>query len=262
MPYVVASDGVRLYYETVGSGPPLVLQTGGAGDGSMWRDAGYVDALSSVRRCVLLDHRGHGRSEQPPLAQAHTMERYAADVVDVLDDLAIERTAFWGYSQGGEIGLALAALHPSRIVALITTGVISSPDRRANSAEDTDGIRAIRHGGWAGFLDPAALSWMPAWFQRQVQATNPEMLALWFEAYADWNPWDRLSQMAIPILMFVGELEDPEHWNSRAAELAPNARLVRLAGLDHLGAYIRCDLVAPVAKEFLDGIRLAVELEG
>jgi len=74
----------------------------------MWRDAGYVDALSSVRRCVLLDHRGHGRSEQPPLAQAHTMERYAADVVDVLDDLAIERTAFWGYSQGGEIGLALA----------------------------------------------------------------------------------------------------------------------------------------------------------
>src|SRR2546425_5821038 len=138
----------------------------------MWRDAGYVDALSSVRRCVLLDHRGHGRSEQPPLAQAHTMERYAADVVDVLDDLAIERIAFWGYSQGGEIGLALAALHPSRIVALITTGVISSPDRRANSAEDTDGIRAIRHGGWAGFLDPAALSSMPAWFQRQVQATN------------------------------------------------------------------------------------------
>ncbi len=101
---------------------------------------------------------------------------------------------------------------------------------------------------------------MPAWFQRQVQATNPEMLALWFEAYADWNPWDRLSQMAIPILMFVGELEDPEHWNSRAAELAPNARLVRLAGLDHLGAYIRSDLVVPVAKEFLDGIRLAVEL--
>ena len=147
-------------------------------------------------------------------------------------------------------------------MALITTGVISSPDRRANSAEDTDGIRAIRHGGWAGFLDPAALSSTPAWFQRQVQATNPEMLALWFEAYADWNPWDRLSQMAIPILMFVGELEDPEHWNSRAAELAPNARLVRLAGLDHLGAYIRCDLVAPVAKEFLDGIRLAVELEG
>jgi len=254
MPSVVASDGVRLYYETIGSGPPLVLQTGGAGAGSMWRDAGYVDALSSVHRCVLLDHRGHGRSEQPPSARAHTMERYAADVVDVLDHIAVDRTVFWGYSQGGEIGLALAALYPRRVAALITTGVISNPDRRANAAEDAESISALRDGGWSGFLDPAALSSMPAWFQRQVQSTNPEMLALWFEAYTDWNPWERLSQMALPILMFVGELEDPEHWNSRAAELAPNARVVRLDGLEHLGAYIRVDSVVPVAKEFLTGI--------
>jgi pimeloyl-ACP methyl ester carboxylesterase len=251
---VVTSDGVRLFYETTGSGPPLVLQTGGAGDGSMWRDACYVDALSSAHRCVLLDHRGHGRSDQPPLVQAHTIDRYAADVIDVLDDAGIERTAFWGYSQGGEIGLALAALYPARIAALITTGVISNPNRTANAAEDAEGISAIRRGGWAGFLDPDALSSMPEWFRRQAEATNPEMLALWLEAYAGWNPWERLPQIAIPILMFVGELEDPEQWNSRAAELAQNARVVRLAGLDHLGAYIRADLVVPVAKEFLAGI--------
>jgi pimeloyl-ACP methyl ester carboxylesterase len=253
MPHIVASDGVGLDYETVGTGPPLVLQTGGAGDGSMWRDAGYIEALSSVHRCVLLDHRGHGRSGQPPLAQAHKMERYAADVVDVLDHAGIERTAFWGYSQGGEIGLALSALFPGRITALITTGVISNRDRMANAADNEEGITALRDGGWAGFLDPPALSSMPAWFQRQVQATNPEMLALWFEAYADWNPWELLPEIAIPILMFVGELEDPEDWNSRAAELAPNARVVRLAALDHLGAYVRCDLVVPIAKEFLAG---------
>src|SRR5438552_16909522 len=104
----------------------------------MWRDAGYVDALSSVRRCVLLDHRGHGRSAQPPLTQAHTMERYAADVVDVLDDLAIERTACWGYSRCSEIALALAALHPSPIGAMITTGVISISHRRTIHSGDTN----------------------------------------------------------------------------------------------------------------------------
>jgi len=92
---------------------------------------------------------------------------------------------------------------------------------------------------------------MPTWFQRQVQTTNPEMVALWLEAYGDWDPWARLPQIATPILMFVGQLEDPEEWNSRAAKLAPNARVVRMTGLDHLEAYIRSDLVLPVAKEFL-----------
>lgn len=251
MPFFVSTDGVKLRYETVGDGPPLVLQTGGAGDGSMWRDAGYVEALSSAYRCVLFDHRGHGLSGQPPLVEAHTMQRYAADVVELLDHAGIERSAFWGYSQGGEIGIAVATLYPERIKALITTGVISNPDRRANAAEDTQGISELRERGWDGLLGSGTVGSMPAWFQRQVQTTNPEMVALWFEAYGDWDPWARLPEIAVPILMFVGELEDPEGWNSRAAKLAPKAKAVRLAGLDHLGGYIRSDLVLPVAKEFL-----------
>jgi pimeloyl-ACP methyl ester carboxylesterase len=251
MPFVVSRDGVKLYYETIGEGPPLVLQTGGAGDGSMWRDAGYVEDLTSVCQCVLFDHRGHGRSDQPPLVQAHTMQRYAADVVDLLDHAGIERSAFWGYSQGGEIGLAVAALHPERMTALITTGVVSNPDRRASAAEDAEAISGIREHGWDGLLGTGTVDSQPRWFQRQVQTTNPEMVALWLEAYGDWDPWAQLPQIATPILMFVGELEDPEDWNSRAPLLAPNARVVRLAGLDHLEAYVRSDLVLPLAKEFL-----------
>ena len=251
MPFFVSSDEVKLYYETIGKGPALVLQTGGAGDGSMWRDAGYVEDLSSAFQCVLFDHRGHGRSDQPSLAQAHTMPRYAADVVEMLDHARIERSAFWGYSQGGEIGLAIAALYPERITALITTGVISNPDRRANAAEDAETIGGIREHGWDGLLGTGTVSSMPTWFQRQVQTTNPEMVALWLEAYGDWDPWALLPQIVTPILMFVGQLEDPEEWNSRAAKLAPNARVVRMTGLDHLEAYIRSDLVLPVAKEFL-----------
>lgn len=247
MPLFASHDLVRLHYKTVGSGPPLVLQTGGAGDGSMWRDAGYVDSLASARQCLLFDHRGHGRSDQPTLAQAHTIQHYAADVVALLDHAGLERAAFWGYSQGGEIGLAVAALHPDRLTALIMTGVISDPDRSAKAAKDAAGVKAIRERGW----DAAAFSSTPAWFQHQVRQTNPEMLALWLDAYGDWNPWTRLRQIATPILMFVGEFEDPEDWNSRAARLAPDARVVRLAGLDHLGAYIRSDLILPTAMEFL-----------
>ena len=251
MPLFVSSDEVELYYESIGKGPPLVLQTGGAGDGSMWRDAGYVEDLCSAFQCILFDHRGHGRSGQPALAQAHTVSRYAADVVEMLDHAGIDRSAFWGYSQGGEIGLAVAALYPDRMSALITTGVISNPDRRANAAEDAQAVSDIRERGWDGLLGSGAVDSMPPWFQRQVQATNPEMVALWLEAYGNWDPWVRLPQLTTPILMFVGELEDPEDWNSRSAKLALDARVVRLAGLDHLAAFIHSDLVLPAAKEFL-----------
>jgi hypothetical protein len=51
--------------------------------------------------------------------------------------------------------------------------------------------------------------------------------------------------------MFVGDLEDPEHLNDRAAELMRDATVRRLEGLDHLGAFIASDLVIPTALEFL-----------
>ena|ERR1700693_1324421 len=251
MPFVVASDGVKLFYETAGSGPPLVLQTGGAGDGTMWQDAGYVEALSANNQCLLFDHRGHGRSDQPPLAASHTMARYAADVVELLDHAGIDRAAFWGYSQGGEIGRAIAFLYPERLTALITTGVIGNPDRGVDADEIREAIDGIGHQGWDAIVDPAALALAPAWFKHHVESTNPHMLSLWFEAYGGWDPWTLLPRISAPILMFVGELEDPDDWNSRAAQLAGNARVVRLPGLDHLQAFIRSDLVVPEALEFL-----------
>lgn len=251
MPSFKSHDGVKLYYDAVGAGPALVLQTGGAGDGSIWRDAGYVDALARVRQCLLFDHRGHGRSDKPALAEAHTMQHYAADVAALLDHAGHERAAFWGYSQGGEIGLGVAALHPERLTSLITTGVIGGPDRQADAAELAGALVGIRQRGWDEVIDAEGFASLPAWFQRQIRETDPEMLALWWEAYGNWDPWTRLPTMSVPILMFVGELEDPHEWNTRAARLAPDAQVIRLAGLDHPGAYIHSELVLPAALEFL-----------
>ncbi|HEX9907655.1 MAG TPA: alpha/beta hydrolase [Thermoplasmata archaeon] len=64
MPYVTG-NGVRIHYETVGHGPPIILAHGGTGNSSMWRLAGYLDELNG-HRCILIDRRGHGLSEKPP----------------------------------------------------------------------------------------------------------------------------------------------------------------------------------------------------
>jgi len=234
------------------SGPALVLQTGGAGDGSMWRDAGYVEALSTGYKCVLFDHRGHGLSDQPTRREAHSMERYVDDIVELLDQVGVERAGFWGYSQGGIIGLALGALHPERLTALLMTGAMETPDRKLHAAENLEGAEALRTHGWHpdGYRSEPEES-VPAWFQRHFDSTNPEMLALWLDCEAEWDTWSLLSSVTVPVQMFVGDLEDPDHLNEKAAELMRYASVSRLEGLDHLDAFIRSDLVMPEATAFL-----------
>ena len=255
MPFLLSPDGVRLHYETMGAGPPLVLQTGGAGDGSMWRDAGYVDALSAMCQCILLDHRGHGRSDKPKDVPAHAVERYTDDLGALLEHLDLRRAAFWGYSQAAMIGLGFAALHPDRLTALITTGGIGNPDVRTPREERLQEASAIRKRGWQALTFGAETALIPKWFQRQIESTDPEMLALWMEANWDWDLWARLPLVSAPVLMVVGEREDPENWNSRAARLMPEARVIRLAGLGHLAAYVQSELVLPYAIEFLAEVR-------
>ena len=250
MPFLTAADGVRLHYEEAGSGPPLVLQTGGAGDGSMWRDAGYVDGLAEDFKCVLFDHRGHGRSDQPATVAEHAMQRYVSDLVSLMDHLQVPHAAFWGYSQGADIGLSAASIHPQRFTAVISTGVIEP--NTATPEENREQAGLLRRDGWKDVV--AGAGWSPSpWFMRQFEATNPEMLALWYEAYGDWDTWSLLPQIEAPVLMFAGELEDPERSTDAAAQRIPGACIVRLAGLDHIGAYERSDLVLPAAKDFLRG---------
>lgn len=251
MPFVSSTDGTRLHYEIAGSGPTLVLQTGGAGDGTMWRDAGYVEPLSSLYRCILFDHRGHGQSDRPAGRAAHSMERYAADIVELLDHVGVERAGFWGYSQGWMVGLAVAALYPDRLTGLLGTGAIETPDRAANAAENLEGARALRTRGWEPGSYQSQPAQIPAWLQRHFDSTDPEMVALWLEGEGEWDMWSHLPAVTIPVQMVVGDLEDPEHLNDQAARLMRDARVLRLEGLDHLGAFVRSDLVIPTAIEFL-----------
>lgn len=70
---VVERNGFRLYYADRGSGPAVLFHTGGGGDGRMWELAGYTEALGGCRQ-LLMDHRGHGRSDQPVGLAAHAID--------------------------------------------------------------------------------------------------------------------------------------------------------------------------------------------
>jgi pimeloyl-ACP methyl ester carboxylesterase len=246
-------SGVRIHYEVVGDGPPLVLHTGLLGDSRMWRDAGYVEALHGFR-LVLVDHRGHGRSDRPAGLDAHRIERYAADVVAVLDALSIERAAFLGYSDGARVGYVLAAADPMRVAALVALGVPGLHDagERRELAELAALVRASGTGGLVDELerDEAPL---PAWLRAHFLETDAEMAALELEAWArHWEgPWPLFETIEAPTLIVVGEGEDPDGQAERAVRAMRDGRHVVLPGVGHLGAFLRPDLVGPPVRDFL-----------
>jgi len=77
--------GVKIHYEVEGSGPPLVLAHGLGYSGEDWRDFRYVDLMRQDFQLILVDHRGHGKSDKPHGPAAYSPEMRVNDHVAVLD---------------------------------------------------------------------------------------------------------------------------------------------------------------------------------
>ena len=110
-------DGVRLYYETHGSGPALLLTHGFSATSQMWR--GQIDALSAAHTLILWDMRGHGRSDSPDDDAAYSEALTVADMAALLDTLGVAKAIIGGLSLGGYMSLAFHLTYPERTAALL-----------------------------------------------------------------------------------------------------------------------------------------------
>ncbi len=107
MPYT-NNDGVKIHYEVEGQGPPLILQHGVMMSINKWRVQGYTDALKDDYTLILIDARGHGKSDKLYEPEAYTIDKMAGDVIAVLNELGIGKTRYWGYSMGSLMGFQVA----------------------------------------------------------------------------------------------------------------------------------------------------------
>jgi len=246
MPFV-DNRGVRIHYEVVGEGSPLVIEHGFSDSIETWYECGYVDALKATHRLILVDARGHGASDKPHVTSAYSKELQATDVVAVLDALETHRADYWGYSMGGRIGFALAQYAPRRFRCFVLGGAAGDGRSRVG-----DGFRqAIRQGGIAAIpgLWKAAL---PETLRARLLANDAEALEACRTDSLGFA--DVLPTMTMPCLLYCGSA-DPIYPIAEAtvAEM-PNTSFFTLPGLGHAEGLLRSELVLPRVTEFLDTV--------
>lgn len=228
MPYA-NNQGIRIYYEVEGEGPPLVLMHGRAGSGEDWRALGYVEALQDDYRLVLIDARGHGRSDKPHDPKVYRKALRAADVVAVLDDLRIDKAHFMGYSVGDTVGFSIAKYAPERLISLIVGG------RAPFEADEPDGpnphkdsIQVLRQGmnaflaAWEGALGSR---WRPE-LKARLQGNDLEALLAQCTLRERVGLLHALSDLMVPCPLYSGENDGDVSGAKTASEIIPNATFV------------------------------------
>jgi pimeloyl-ACP methyl ester carboxylesterase len=177
-------NGVDLYYELRGVGPPLLLIPGLGSDVRMFRPV--IDGLT--RRCQVLafDPRGAGRSDKPDIP--YSMGMMADDAAGLLQAVDIPSAHVLGYSMGGRIALQLALGQPHRVKSLI----LASTSARTLPS---------RPGTWRWVvMDLLPRLPLPRRIDPQPRSANLRQRG----ASRDYDCTDRLADMRVPALIVHG----------------------------------------------------------
>jgi pimeloyl-ACP methyl ester carboxylesterase len=188
-------NGIRMYYETYGKGPALVLLHGGAGSGAQFEK--QIPALSRTFRLIVPDACAQGRSTDRPGPLSY--DAMAEDVRALLDHLHVRRADVLGWSDGGVVALDLAMRHPERVDHVVTFGAnfradgLNAPDvawnRTATAADFGPEMRAF-------YVSVAPDS-------SHYEAAMNKVIALWRDE-PNWNPAD-LGRIRARTLVVAGE---------------------------------------------------------
>lgn len=251
--YCTTSDGVRLAYASIGSGPPLVKASNWLTHldfewGSpIWRH--WWSALSLHHRVVRYDERGNGMSQRD--VSDVTFDTWVRDLETVVDAAGLDRFPLLGISRGGAIAIAYAVRHPERVTHLVLYGAFAAGVNHTGQPHAIEARRALAslmRLGW-GLNNPAfcrvfTCRFIPEatpeherWFDElQRVSTSPENAAHLMEVDDDIDVRPLLPEVKTPTLVMHCDRDRavPAESGRQIAAAIPNARYVSLPGSNHL----------------------------
>lgn len=168
MPRFTSSDGLSLYFEDEGSGPPVLCLAGLTRNSA---DFSFVMPHLAGHRVIRPDYRGRGQSDYAEDFMTYSILREAQDSIELLDHLGIGRTTLLGTSRGGLISMVLAHGHKARLAGVVlndigpevaTAGLNRIMDYVGKTPPypDLDSAAEALHTGYAaGFPDVPLARW-------------------------------------------------------------------------------------------------------
>ena len=288
---VLVSDGTHIAYtEMKGTRLPVVLANGWACNDVYWTDlAPYLAGRG--HRVVLPDTRGHGESglPRPPGWRARnisvadmSLERIAADLLEVCDDAGVDEAVFIGHSMGVQTILEAYREAPGRVLGLVAVaGPYENPLRTLYGEPYAHhlfpvakfGIQLMprllmpayqvllsqdRIGHWGAVRMRAAGPKLTrerfAPYMAHLATRDPLVLFKALESMRDHSAADVLPEVDVPFLILAGEQDSftPPAAQERMHGLAPNSELKWFAGAGHCLPIEEPDAVDEAIGEFLD----------
>jgi len=235
----IVYQGAHIHYVSYGHGDPVLLLHGGLSNKLSWFSQ-IPWLVSSGRRVVLIDTRGHGDST--PGNSKLSYQIFAEDTLQVLDRLGIRRTDIIGWSDGGIIALLLGLEAPQRVGKIVAisanfhpSGVIPEQDKPSN-------ISLKKITDWAR-------SWWSGAGERHA-ALEAEIKELWRTApqldHAD------LRVITAPTLVVTGENDiiDLRH-SSELAQMLANGKIEIVPDAGHAAPVTHALQVNQLIASFL-----------
>ncbi len=271
---------VRIYYEDVGEGEPIITNHGLSEDCGYWSETGVTARLAERYRVISMDMRGHGRTVVEGEPHGYDADIMADDFDALADFLNLDRFHILTHATGGMVGVRYAMTRSERLISLMLTdtGSATMPEM-PDQQEITDEERAARADRMLNATveekmeairaEPGPFLFKMAehpdnegmWkiFEGFLRRQNPQaVLTFMMNFYTDPDPRvEGLGQIKYPTLVLLGEHDIVFLKPSEImAKEIPDARHVIMEGVGHMTAI---EDPERTIKELLDFLETVAE---
>ena len=225
MAFATTSDGVRLFYDAVGSGSPVIFVHEFGGNHWSWEP--QVGYFSRRHQCITYAARGYPPSDIPESVEQYSQMRAADDIIDVMSAAGIEKAHVVGLSMGAFACVHAALRHPDRVLSAVIAGAGYGSEKEHQEAFRQNSEQVAK-----GFEERGAEGFAPVYAESasrvQFQEKDPRGWKLFAERLAQhsvlgaantmrgvqmrrpslYDLKDELSAMQVPLLVVVGDEDD------------------------------------------------------
>jgi pimeloyl-ACP methyl ester carboxylesterase len=256
-------NGIRLNVIDEGEGHALVLLHGMAGSWREWQR--QLDGLADRYRCIVVEHRGHGRSERT--SGRLSMATFADDVAAVCQALDVSHAHIAGLAMGGMVGLELAVRHPWLVDSLVLVSAAARVDEPFRVGLDAM-ARFVRDQGFADTPvtggTTAGVAWSPTTVRRRPEvvrdhrrealSTDPDVYARSALAVAGYDATPQLGEVKVPTLVLWGDHDVmvPRAYSEVLHDGIVGAELMVVPDAGHLCTIEQPEVVTRTMAAFLD----------